>query len=128
MPADYGTDFAGVMDITPTLRGVEGPRCVIENIASRLVSPRGCLWYDPAYGFDVRQFLSGHVQDTGSIVAGVVEQAESDERVDSAEASVSFIGDALTISLSLTLSEGTFEYTLTVDKVTGKLLLSEATV
>jgi hypothetical protein len=124
--SDYGTDFAGVMDIGPTLREVSGPRCVAENVACRLVSPRGCLWYAPAYGFDVRQFLSGHLKDTGSIAAGVVEQAEQDERVDSADARVTFIGENLSIHLSLLLSEGTFEFTLTVDKVSGRILLSEA--
>ena len=123
--ADYGTDFAGVQDISPTLREVSGPRCVAENVASSLISPHGCLWYFAAYGFDTRQFLSGHLKDTGSIAAGVVEQAERDERVDSADAQVSFIGENLLIRLSLVLSEGTFAFTLTIDKVTGKMLLSE---
>lgn len=123
--ADYGTDFAGVMDITPSLREASGPRCVIENVACRLITPRGSLWYDPAYGFDLRQFLSGHVQDTGQIAAGVVEQAEQDERVDQAEASVTFVGGALTVAVSLVLSEGSFEFTATVDKMSGQLLLSE---
>lgn len=125
--ADYGSDFAGVMDLPPTLREVEGPRCVIENIANRLISPRGCLWYDPAYGFDLRQFLSGHLKDVGQIAAGVVEQAEADERVDSADARVAFIDDKLTVNVSLVLSEGTFEFTATVDKITGQMLLSEVT-
>jgi len=125
--ADYGTDFAGVMDITPSLREVTGPRCVIESIACRLISPRGCLWYDPAYGFDLRQFFSGHVGDAGQITAGVVEQAELDERVDQAEARVTFVGESLAVYVTLVLSEGSFEYTLTVDKVTGQLLLSEVT-
>jgi hypothetical protein len=124
--SDYGSDFAGVMDISPTLREVSGARCVAENIASRLVSPRGCLWYAPEYGFDVRQFLSGHLKDSGPIASGVVDQAEQDERVDSADAKVTFIGENLVIQLSLVLSEGTFEFTLTVDKVSGKILLSEA--
>lgn len=123
--ADYGSDFAGVSDISPTLREVSGPRVVAENVACRLISPRGCLWYAPAYGFDVRQFFSGHLKDPGSISAGVVEQAEQEERVDSADAQVTFIGNALVIRLSLVLSEGTFDYTLSIDKVTGKLLLSE---
>jgi len=124
--ADYGSDFAGVMDISPTLREVSGRRCVAENVACRLISPRGCLWYAPDYGFDVRQFLSGHLKDTGPIAAGVIEQAEQEERVDSADAKVTFIGNALTIRLSLVLSEGTFAFTLSIDQVSGKLLLSEA--
>lgn len=124
--ADYGSDFAGVGDITPTMREVEGPRVVVEAIANRLISPRGCLWYDTAYGFDLRQFFNGAVQDTGRIAAGIVEQAELDERVDSAEATVSFVGQTLTSRLRVVLSEGTFEYTLTVDKVTGQLLLKDA--
>ena len=123
--ADYGTDFAGVMDITPSLREASGPRCVIESVACRLITPRGSLWYDPAYGFDLRQFLNGHVQDTGQIAAGVVEQAELDERVDSAEARVTFVNGALTVEVSLVLSEGSFEFTATVDKMSGQLLLSE---
>lgn len=125
MAADYGSDFSGVGDVTRTLREVSGPRCVVENIANRLISPRGCLWYDPAYGFDLRQFFSGAVQDTGRIVAGIVEQAEQDERVDSASAVVRFFGETLTIALTVVLSEGTFEYTLTADKVTGRLLLKD---
>lgn len=123
--ADYGTDFAGVMDVSPSLRDVSGPRTVIENIACRLITPRGSLWYDPAYGFDLRQFLNGHVQDAGQIVAGVVEQAEQDERVDNAEARVTFVDAALTVDVSLVLSEGTFEFTATVDTMSGQLLLSE---
>lgn len=123
--ADYGTDFAGVMDISPSLREASGPRTVIENIACRLITPRGSLWYAPAYGFDLRQFLSGHVQDPGLIAAGVVEQAEQDERVAHAEADVSFVNGSLTVDVSLVLSDGTFEFTATVDQLTGRLLLSE---
>ena len=127
MAADYGSDFAGVGDVTPTLREVEGPRVVVENIANRLISPRGCLWYDPAYGFDLRQFFSGAAQDPGRIVAGIVTQAEQDERVDSASATVRLIGETLVTQLSVVLAEGTFQYTLTVDKVSGRILLSGAT-
>jgi len=40
---------------------------------------------------------------------------------------VRLIGETLVTQLSVVLAEGTFQYTLTVDKVSGRILLSGAT-
>lgn len=120
--ADLGTDIAGVTDVTPSLATVSGRRNLIQAIARRLITPRGGLFYDETYGYDVRQFLSGIVRSTSVIAAGIVEQAEQDERVDQADADVTFSGDQLVIKVSISDGFGPFSFVLAISKVTVELL------
>ena len=55
---------------------------------------------------------------------GARPEAERDERVLSASATVTFADDVLTIELSLTLAEGTFSLVLAVSAVSASLLLA----
>lgn len=120
--ADLGTDIAGVTDVTPALTVVSGRSNLIQAIARRLITPRGGLFYDQSYGYDVRQFLSGNVTSTAAIASGVEEQAEQDERVDQARATVSFIGDALTITLAIADGAGPFSFVLNITQTTVEIL------
>ena len=120
--ADLGSDFSGVNDITPTLAVVSGRRCLIEAIARRLITPRGALWYDPDYGEDLRRFLSATVVNAGAIAAAVAAEAEKDERVEQASASVTFSGDVLTVKLAIADGAGPFAFVLSIDKVTVDIL------
>jgi hypothetical protein len=120
--ADLGTDISGVMDVSPSLAESSGRRALIEAVARRLITPRGSLWYDPAYGFDLRQFLSGLTVNASQISSGVTEQAEQDERVSAAQASVTFSGNRLIVKLAILDSSGPFSFTLAVSKVTVELL------
>ena len=120
--ADLGTDIGGVMDLGPSLAPVSGRRALIEAVARRLVTPRGALWYDPAYGYDLRQFLNGIASSPSQIVAGVTEQAEADERVVGAQASATFIGNTLVVKVALLDSSGPFTFTINVGQVTVELL------
>jgi hypothetical protein len=120
--ADLGTDIGGVMDLDPSLAPVSGRRALIEAVARRLVTPRGALWYDASYGYDLRQFLNGIAAAPSQIVAGVVEQAEADERVVGAQASATFINNTLVVKLALLDGSGPFAFTLKVSQVTVELL------
>jgi hypothetical protein len=120
--ADLGTDISGVMDLTPSLTEVSGRTALIQAVARRLVTPRGALWYAPAYGFDLRQFLSGITINPSQIASGIVDQAEQDERVAGAQASVTFSGDRLVAKVALLDGGGPFVFTLAVSKVTVELL------
>jgi hypothetical protein len=110
------------MDLGPSLGAVSGRRALIEAVARRLVTPRGALWYDPAYGYDLRQFLNGIASSPSQIVAGVTEQAEADERVIGSQASATFVGNTLTVKVALLDSSGPFTFTLNVSQVTVELL------
>lgn len=120
--ADLGTDFAGVNDITPTLQVVSGRRCLIEAIARRLITPRGALWYDPDYGYDLRQYLSGITVAAGSIAASVAAEAEKDERVEQASADVTFSGSVLNVKLAIADAAGPFQFVLRISQVTVEIL------
>lgn len=124
---DYGIDLAGVDDLSPGLTVVSGRLGLIQAIARRLITPRGGLFYDPDYGYDVRQFLSGDVRSTSEIASGVSAEAEKDERVAQASASVSFVGNTLMISLSITDGAGPFPLVLQVSQVTVAILNQAST-
>ena len=123
--ADLGLDLAGVDDISPNLATVSGRRALIQAIARRLITPRGGLFYDPDYGFDLRQFLSGITASPGAIASGAAAEAEKDERVDQASAVVAFSGNALMVKLAIADGAdgaGPFTFTIAVSKVSVELL------
>lgn len=120
--ANLGIDFACVGDISPALTATSGRRGLIESIARRLITPRGGLFYAPDYGFDTRQYLSGITASPSVIAAGVIAEAEKDERVDQANAVVTFIGETLNIRLEIADGFGPFTFVLSVSKVTVEIL------
>lgn len=130
MATDYGTGVAslstagGGLDLDPYFRKVTGPSVVLHAVARRFVTPRGSLWWAPDSGLDVRRWLLDGVrlQDLPTYEAQIVTEAERDERVLSADATVTFADDVLTIELSLTLAEGTFSLVLAVSAVSASLL------
>lgn len=120
--ADLGIDFACIGDISPALTAVAGRTALIQAIARRFITPRGGLFYARDYGFDTRQFLSGVTSSPSVIAAGVVAEAEKDERVDQANAVVTFIGERLNIRLEIADGFGPFTFVLSVSKVTVEIL------
>lgn len=120
--ADLGSDFSCVDDVGPSLAVVSGRRALINSIARRLITPRGGLFYAPDYGYDTRQFLSGITAAPSAIAAGVVAEAEKDERVDQASAVVTFVGNTLNIRLEIADGGGPFTFVLSIDKVTVEIL------
>jgi len=122
--ADYGSDISGLGDLSPALEEADGRRALIESIGRRLSTPRGALFYDQSYGYDLRQYLSGIYPGSGPIASGVLEQVEADERVLTADADVSMVGEALSIGVRIVDGGGPFDLTLTIDKVTSSILLN----
>lgn len=80
---DYGSDLAGIDDITPDLGEVTGKRALLEALATRLIQPRGGLHYDPNYGFDTRSLLSSETKPRG-VEQSIAGQIQADERVEAA--------------------------------------------
>lgn len=120
--ADLGIDFACVGDVSAALTVTSGRRGLIESIARRLITPRGGLFYDPDYGFDTRQFLSGITVAPSAIAAGVIAECEKDERIDQANAKVTFVGSTLNIRVEIADGAGPFTFVLSVSRVTVEIL------
>lgn len=121
---DLGTDFACVEDLDFNLSTVTGRLGVAHSVARRLDTPRGGLWYDEDYGYAIRQHLNAPAQQASSIAASVEDEAQKDERVLAAKATVSLFGtpQKLTVDLEVETAEGPFELVLLASALTVDMI------
>jgi hypothetical protein len=119
---DFGVDLAGILDVGSTLVLTSGRRALAEAILRRLTTPRGSLFYDFDYGFDLRQFISAPEPQPGFLEMQVRTEVEKDERVESVEVETTFISETLTARLTVTDADGTFKLTLAVTNLTVEYL------
>lgn len=119
---DFGVDLAGVLDVGSTLVVTSGRRALAEAIVRRLTTPRGSLFYDFDYGFDLRQFLSAPAPQPGFLEMQVRTEVEKEERVESVEVETSFNSETLTVRLTVTDGGGPFKLTIAVSALTVEYL------
>ena len=129
---DYGTDLAstfgagGVVDCDPYFRRITGNEAIAHAVIRRLVTPRGSLSWDPHCGFDVRAYLNAPInrQILGFLQGAIKAEALADERVATADVSVSFndLTSKLTVTLTLTAGDGPFTLVLAVSALTVSIL------
>ena len=119
---DFGTDFVNA--VAPG--DISGINNLVKKIVRRLQSPTGCLYWDPAYGLDVRQYLNSKVDSAKlqEIKQSVKAQCELDERVQLAEVTVSnSANNNLFITIQITTQPGpTFTLILSATNLTLELL------
>lgn len=125
---DFGTDFACQFDLDPSLTVISGRQVLAESTLRRLITGKGGLFYDPAYGYDISDEIG---RAFGERVSGLKVEAEAlqDERVEDARADVTFVfvpeaidekpGD-LQIDLRLVDEDGPFDLTFNIDGTTGQ--------
>lgn len=83
----YGIDCTtfhdGAVGIDPLFGLVSGADAVIESCARRLMTPRGSLRWDPAYGYDLMGKMAARMSPIARerIKAEIVTELEKDERV-----------------------------------------------
>ncbi len=128
MATDYGSDIHCIDDIDPSFSVVTGRLAVAQALARRLGTPRGGLFYDPEYGFDLRQFANAGFNQALSfqISAGIEAECVKDERVRSASASVTYDAqtERLTTAVDGISDAGPFRLVLSVSSVTVEVLAS----
>ena len=124
---DYGTDLAGVSDLEITLREIEGREALAHAIARRFQTPRGGLFYDADFGYDLRQFLSGAVPPEGTIEAAAENEALKDERVLDVQIDVRFFTATkkMRVFIAVVDAEGPFDFVLDISDVTVELLTED---
>lgn len=121
---DFGTDIAtpGLLDIDPHFIEVSGVDALGQALGRRLVTPRGALEGDPAYGYDLREHLNNEDPDFVAIGAEVAAELLKDERVARARASATFDGSTLTVTADVLTALGPFRLTLDVSAVSSNVL------
>lgn len=125
--ADLGDDFHCIDDVDFGLTEVSGRRALAEAVARRWLTRRGTLFYDPAYGFGLEDWLHGERRQAVSTLSAALEnEALRDERVLAATVEVRFEGETLFIRGELTDADGPFRLVANVSDVTVELLVEES--
>lgn len=128
---DFGVDIAtpDASDIDPYFTTVSGWRGLGQALARRLITPRGSLLDDDAYGYDLRSRLSDTftAADLAQIGAIAKRELEGDERVDSATVTATFSAGTLRVSAAIQTASGSFRLVLAVSSVTTEILAAEPT-
>lgn len=130
MTVDFGTDLStpGLLDLDPYFTFVSGPEGLGEGLGRRLVTARGSLEGDSAYGYDVRVHLNDDDPSPSAIGLEVAAELAKDERVESASAVVTFdqLAGTLRIVADVLTAAGPFRLTLDVSAVSVAVLLEAA--
>ncbi len=118
----YGTDLSCVTDLTPALDEVDpqSTRAIGESLVRRLISPRGSVVDDQAYGYDLRGLCNRGVTNEQLLRVASLARAEclKDDRV--IEARVTLVYAAQTKQLRVEIivtpqaSDATFTLTFFV--------------
>jgi hypothetical protein len=87
--SDFATDASAIPDLDLAMVKA-GTANLGEALYRRLITPRGGLFYDPDYGFDVRQWINQHgtTDLIYELATGVALECEKDPRVLRAAADV----------------------------------------
>lgn len=135
MMGDFGSDFSGFTDIDENWSFISGdfsaPKpnsatALTQALARRLTTPNGALWYDPNYGYDLRELVSS-TRAPESVEARIEAECRKDRRVDDCNCSVVAIGAGAarvwTITINPQTTDGeTFAFVLSVNSVSVTLL------
>lgn len=123
---DFGTDVACLTDLDTGLGAVRGNDCLKQWLVHSIITPTGSLSYAPNFGVDVREYLSAAVGplELQQLRALIRSTWESDDRVDSADVTVSFDSNtqALGIVGSVQTAAGPFSLTLAITAVSVAVL------
>ncbi len=117
--SDLGTCLDCLTDLNPSSAMVSGRTALAQAIARRLQTPRGVLFDDPNYGFDVAGYLNDDLStsDLGKIQSGITEECKKDARVIDASCVVTLSGsgDLLTLRAEISLVGAAGPFALVVE-------------
>lgn len=125
-PDNLGTDINLVSDLAPVWGLATQGTNLANAILRRLTTPRGGLFYDLNYGYDVMALLNSAMGPTELSAArgAITSEARKDPRVLSATVDLSFTRSTKTLSISIGLitAEGPFDLVLLATDVSVSVL------
>ncbi len=113
-----GIDIGGVEDVSPYLTLVSGPRAAAEAVLCSWLHAGAKLWWAPERGGNLWQYLHGPA-DIEEVQLALATEAEKDERVEACSVTATLLGNELSISGALTLTQ-------TAERVKLTLVVSAA--
>lgn len=124
LDTDYGNDIDCVNDLTFAMATVSGTKMMAQAIARRVTTPRGGLFYNGEYGWDLTALVSEAEVSPAEVNGAVENEVLKDLRVDDVD--VTSVFEAATKTMTVDIvghgSEGPFALTLLVSDVTVELL------
>ena len=111
--AALGRDIKGVTDVDKFLTLTNGPRAAAEAVMRSLLHNPGILWWAPERGHDLHQYLHAFF-DKERIELVVRQQAEQEERVESARCTATLLGSELQLRVDLTLTQDETKVSFTI--------------
>ena len=132
--AQFGTDcrtfLGGAPDLDPTFALWSGKDIVAEACARRLMTPRGTLVGDDAYGTDLRGYLSARITNVvrARIVSYVEAECRKDERVEAAKVVESVLptpaDPRMVLRIAVVAGGSGFDLVLSVSALTVEALVN----
>lgn len=122
--ADHGNDLAGIDDITPDLGEVDGRACLIQALATRLIQPKGGVFYDENNGYDTRALLSSEVKPRG-VEQSIAAQLLADERVESASVTVTVNAATREVEIRCDIVDAAGPFRLVLDPANASAAIFE---
>ena len=130
---DYGTDLVALTDMDPNGRIARGVKFVAQEIARRILTPRGAVIGCPDDGIDVRDYMGQNLtaRDMPRIQGEIAAEISKDVRVDTFTVKCTLTQvsgttvtprSLLTIEVAGVCSPGPFAFVLNVDEVTVEFL------
>lgn len=112
----FGIDLSVEPDLGRVFSLVSEEDCLRQDLLHRFTTPRGSLFYDANYGYDVRQFLGQPLsaRDVFRIGAGLTNETRQDDRVLDATTKVTLLSNGFTAAITVRTAEGPFTFTLQV--------------
>lgn len=106
----FGVDLSCITDTTLTLEEVDpnSNTAIGQAVARRLITPRGGVLDDQAYGLDLRAYCNRGLTDAQirNIAALVRAEAMKDDRVSDADVKVTYVATMRALTIELTLTPG----------------------
>lgn len=121
---DFGLSWSCITDVTMPAVMVSGFRVIAEAIVRRWSTPNGGLVDDPNYGTDLTDAVSDDmtITDISQLAQQAGAEAEKDERVLSADVTITLNAGTLLIVGNIDTAKGPFQLVASVNTVTVALL------
>jgi len=123
---DLGTDIALTDDLAPVMGIASGRLAVAQAVYRRLTTPRGGLFYDPDYGYDVRELVNSEISPSirAAHKSEIAHECRKEETVESARVVFDFDAQTRTLDVIVELdtATGPFDLVIRVTQVTAELL------